>query len=124
MYYCKNCRKEFFYARVYNQWQGGENGGYERFLLCPFCNSTDFFEKRGEYCSYCGMPLKLPGRKYCSVSCQKNGERLYEKEQKRKEKRKSDGLITSITEVADYNKRTGNRLSYGQYFALKGVGAI
>lgn len=124
MYYCENCRKEFFYARVYHERQGGANGGYERFLLCPFCNSTNFSQIKGEYCSYCGMPLRQAGRKYCSASCKKNGERLYEKEQERLSKRKTDRLILSITEVADYNKRTGNRLSYGQYFALKGVGAI
>ena len=122
MYYCKNCRKEFEFAKIYFEKQG-ENA-FEKFLLCPYCDSTDFFEQKGCYCRYCGVRLRVRGREYCSYSCRKKGEELFAKELKRNERNKADILTNAIKEVDAYNKRTNCRLSYGQYFALKGVGRI
>ncbi len=124
MYYCRNCRKEFEFAKIYFEKQGEKENAFEKFLLCPFCDSTDFFEQKGCYCRYCGIRLKVKGSEYCSHSCRKQGERLFEKELRQKESRKASSLFNAIKEVDDYNKRTNCSLSYGQYFALKGVGRI
>lgn len=124
MYYCNNCRKEFEFARVYFEKHEEKENTYEKFLLCPFCDSTSFFQKKGEYCRYCGAKLKKSGIKYCSVSCAKHGERLFEAQRHRTESRKTDALISAIKEVDDYNRRTNCTLSYGQYFALKGANRI
>ena len=124
MYYCNDCRKEFEFAKVYFEKHSEKEDTYEKFLLCPFCNSTSFFEQKGHYCRYCGTKLKVRGSEYCSHACRKQGERLFMEQAVRSESKKADALFLAIKEVDDYNKSKNCRLSYGQYFALKGVGRI
>ena len=124
MYHCKNCRKEFEFAKIYFEKDMQKPDTYEKFLLCPFCESTDFFEKKGLYCRYCSAKLTGSNKEYCSTACRKRGERMFKFEIMKNEKRKTDILFSAITEVNNYNKRTGCSLSYGQYYALKSTGRI
>lgn len=121
MYYCSACGGEFEYARVYFE---PRPKGNERLLLCPFCDSMDFHEKRGEYCSYCGRKVPVSGNRFCSDSCKSAGERLFLRQKEQEEKRRKSPLYKAVTEVDNYNKLHGCTLSYGQYYALKGAGMI
>lgn len=118
MYYCSDCRKEFEFAKVCFE---PTPKGSERFLLCPFCDSMNFHEKQGEYCSYCGRKVPYPGKRYCSDSCRKTGERLFAREREQEENKKQDPLYKAVAEVDNYNRLHGCTLSYGQYYALKGA---
>ena len=119
MYYCNNCNKNFDYVKIKPVTYFGQ---VIRKKLCPFCDSEDFYEKKGGYCRLCGIRLKYIGKQYCSESCKKQGEALFNKQKLRKEN--PTALLSSLCEVELYNKRTGLQLSYGQYYALKGVGKI
>lgn len=121
MYHCSACGREFEYAKVYFE---PRPIGNERLLLCPFCDSMDFYEKRGDHCSFCGRKVSLPGRRYCSASCKNAGEKMFERQREQQERRKSSPLYGAVTEVDSYNRTHGCTLSYGQYYALKGAGII
>lgn len=124
MYYCTNCKKEFMFAKVYYERAGTGVTDYERFLLCPHCDSNEFYEKKGGYCRCCGIKIRLPSREYCSESCRKNGERLWQRQKERQMGQFVDPLVLAVKEVDDYNKSKGCKLSYGQYYALKGANRI
>lgn len=118
MYYCSDCRREFEFAKVYFE---PTPKGSEKFLLCPFCDSMEFFEKKGEYCSYCGRRVPYVGKRYCCESCRRAGEKLFQRQKEQEEKRKLSPLYRAVNEVDEYNRRHGCQLSYGQYYALKGA---
>ena len=121
MYYCSDCRMEFEFAKVYFE---PTPKGSEKLLLCPYCSGMNYSEKRGNYCSYCGRPTGVNVRRYCSESCRKLGEKMFEKEKEQEENRKKSPLYKAVNEVDTYNKYHGCKLSYGQYYALKGAGII
>lgn len=121
MYHCSACGREFLYAKVYFE---PTPIGSERLLLCPFCDSMDFHEKKGDYCSYCGRHVPHPGAGYCSDSCRSAGEKLYARQKEQEEKRKNSPLYKAVAEVDRYNRIHGCTLSYGQYYALKGAGML
>lgn len=123
-YHCNDCGKDFDYLKIVTETHGFESGPYERFKLCPFCNSTHYEEVKGNYCKCCGRSLGNSEREYCNASCRRTGEKLYKKQREKKEKEKTDKMFCSVREVDDYNRRTGKNLSYGQYFAMKGAQKI
>lgn len=121
MYYCSDCRMEFEFAKVYFE---PTPKGSEKLLLCPYCSGMNYSEKRGNYCSYCGRPTGVSVRRYCSESCRKLGEKMFEREKEQEEIRKNSPLYRAVNEVDTYNKYHDCKLSYGQYYALKGAGMI
>ncbi len=56
---------------------------------------------------------------YCSSSCKKRGEYLFETEKIRKKELFESPLYKAVREIEKYNKTHGTHLSYGQYFARK-----
>lgn len=121
MYYCSDCRREFEFAKVYYE---PTPKGDRKLLLCPHCDSVDYEEKRGEYCSFCGRKVPYYGQRYCSDSCKNSGEKMFLRQKEMEEKRKTSPLYKAVKEVEDYNRINGCTLSYGQYYALKGAGII
>ncbi len=121
MYYCSECRKEFEYVKIYFQ---ETPGGYERFHLCPFCSGTDFYEKKGVFCKFCGGRINIPGKEYCCETCRRAGEKLFRRQEENKKKRLASPLYQAVCEVDEYNKTHNCNLSYGQYYALKGADMI
>ena len=75
LYYCPDCRKEFEFVKI--SFQYSEKGS-EKLHLCPFCDSTNFKERKGVYCRYCGMRIGAHER-YCSNACRRAGEKLFKK---------------------------------------------
>ncbi len=124
MYICRNCQKSFTFARIVFTDAIDSPGVRKKVMLCPFCDSSDFYEKKGGYCRCCGTKISLPGREYCSSTCQRAGEKLWERQRQRTIARLTDPILNAVAEVDAYNQRTGQKLSYGQYFALKGAGHI
>ena len=118
MYNCKDCGREFLYPKKATEHHGLRLGPYEQIRLCPFCNSDNFIKEEPSYCRYCGARVKK-GEEYCSPACEKKGREAWDREAQLKESRNHDPLILAIREVAEYNKKTGKRLSYGEYFSGK-----
>ncbi len=118
MYYCPDCQKEFEYVKVYFEERGQ---GYERVHLCPFCDGMNYREKKGIFCSYCGAKVSVPGKKYCCESCKRAGEKMFARQEEMKIHRRTSPLFKAVNEVDEYNRLNGCKLSYGQYYALKGA---
>lgn len=118
MYKCKDCEKEFKFAKKATERHGLSRGLQERIWLCPHCDSHNFERLPEYYCKNCGMKLS-DARDYCSAACKKKGEAAYKQEAERRERLKRDPLILAIKEVEEYNKATGKRLTYGEYFGGK-----
>ena len=120
LYYCPDCRKEFEFVKI--SFQYSEKGS-EKLHLCPFCDSTNFKERKGVYCRYCGMRIGAHER-YCSNACRRAGEKLFKKQEENQRKKLENPLFNAINEVDEYNKNHNCNLSYGQYFALKGANML
>lgn len=118
MYRCQDCKAEFEYVEVVFERHGLDTPPYERIRLCPYCHSDHYEEIRNTHCRCCGSKLRVPGE-YCSEDCRKAGEKLWERQRTREERRQASPLILAIKETEEYNKAHGTKLSYGQYVALK-----
>lgn len=118
MYNCKDCGREFLYPRKVIERHGLAHGPFEEIRLCPFCSSDNFEREEPSYCRYCGARVKR-GEEYCSPACEKKGREAWARQARLKEKYNQDPLVLATREVAEYNKRTGKRLSYGEYFSGK-----
>lgn len=118
MYNCKDCGKEFLYPKKTAERHGLKSPPYEEIRLCPFCNSGNFEREEASYCRYCGARVKK-GTEYCSAACEKKGREAWARQALKKEKYIHDPLVIAVREVEEYNKRTGKRLSYGEYFSGK-----
>lgn len=116
MYKCKDCEKEFRFPKKIFEQHGLANSPFEELRLCPFCESHLIFKVEQRHCHYCGAPLK-GDKDYCSPECERKGEKAYAEQARRKERLLRDPLMVAVREVEAYNKATGKRLSYGEYFA-------
>ncbi len=116
MYKCKDCEKEFRFPKKTFEKHGLPHAPYEEIWLCPHCGSHSFIKLPEFHCRYCGIKLS-DERDYCSTACRKNGEAAYARQAQRREMLDRDPLIIAIREVEEYNRATGKRLSYGEYFA-------
>lgn len=118
MYKCKDCEKEFRFAKRATERHGISGERQERIWLCPYCESHHFEKLPEHYCKNCGIKLN-DARDYCSAACRKKGEAAYMREAERRRQLNHDPLILAIREVEAYNKLTGKRLTYGEYFGGK-----
>ena len=118
MYKCKDCGKEFLYPRKTAERHGLKVGPYEQIRLCPFCSSDRFEKIEPKYCRYCGMKVK-GNEEYCSPACEKKGREAWARQAEKKENYKHDPIVLAVREVEEYNRRTGKKISYGEYFSGK-----
>lgn len=116
MYKCQDCGKEFPFPLKTQETHSLQYGPYEQIRLCPYCKSHNFLKVENNYCRYCGMKIATD-RQYCSASCKKKGEIAYEREKKAKENYVKNPLIVAVRQVEEHNRKTGKKLSYGEYFA-------
>jgi DNA-directed RNA polymerase subunit RPC12/RpoP len=116
VYKCKDCEKEFKIPKKISERQGLKSEPYEEMRVCPFCESHLIFKVEPRYCHYCGARVR--GEKdYCCAECERKGIRAYRAQERRREEMAKHPLMQAVREVDTYNKRTGKRLSYGEYFA-------
>ena len=116
MYKCQDCKKEFPFPKKTFETHGLPHEPYEEIKLCPFCDSHNFEKIEENYCHYCGIKIKSD-ENYCSPSCRKRGEEAYKRQAALKDKYNHNPIVMAVREVEEYNKATGKRLSYGEYFS-------
>lgn len=116
MYKCKDCEKEFETPRKIFEKHGLTAAPYEEIRVCPFCSSHLFSKVEKRYCHYCGARVR-GSKDYCSPECERKGIKAYAAQAERKKRLARDPIMLAVREVAEYNKATGKRLSYGEYFA-------
>ncbi len=118
MYFCRECSCEFQNPVKLTEKHNLENPPYEHIYVCPTCKSTNFKTKQVYHCRCCGAKLQDGKKDYCSVSCKSKGEKLWQKELRRKKLLSDSAVYALIREVEIYNKQNGTKYSYGQYVAL------
>lgn len=114
MYKCQDCQKEFKFPRKTKETHSLPFGPYEEIRLCPFCASHLIIELPEHYCRYCGAKVKA-GQDYCSSACRKKGEAAYKRQEENKIWLHNNPVSQILREVAEYNKKNGKNLSYGEY---------
>lgn len=118
MFYCKDCGINFQKPKKIIETQGLTSPPFEKNYICPKCKSSNISERVTRYCRYCGRTLKYNSGNYCNENCKKAGEKLWNKQIKRKTKEDSSELNLIVRETEKYNKEHGTNLSYGQYVAF------
>ena len=121
MYQCKNCNEEFslpvvdyFVHRDLNR----------TVSYCPYCMSENISKIEVFYCAFCGGNAVAADQKYCSDTCKRLGEMAEKLKIKKQKAVQEFNIDAAIKEVDAYNKAHGTSYSYGQYFALKGIGGL
>lgn len=118
MFYCVDCGHNFEKPKKSLERHNLNTPPFEKIYICPKCNSNNIKEKSIRYCRYCGRTLKYNTDKYCNDTCKNAGEKLWNKQYKRKAKENSNELNVILRETEKYNKEHGTNLSYGQYIAF------
>ena len=119
MYICLECNYEFEKPVKLQEKHGLDTPQFEIICVCPKCKTTNYQEIMSQFCRCCGAKLKANQYDYCSETCKKRGEQLWQKELKQKKLLEDNPLYKIIRENEKYNKQTGKNLSYGQFTALK-----
>ncbi len=119
MYICLECRYEFENPVKLQENHRFVAPPFETVCVCPKCKTTNYKKSKSDFCRCCGAKLKENQHDYCSDSCKKRGEKLWQKELKRKKLLEDNPLYQIIRENEAYNKQHGENLSYGQFMALK-----
>ena len=123
MFKCKACEKSFNTPKVRYITHGLDTPPYEAVGLCPYCGGDEIERRVKRYCYFCGLEV-ADGRRYCSAYCKKQGEPYRKRAERRAAELKSFEISKGVAEVEAYNRRHKTKLSYGQYFALKGLGKL
>lgn len=118
MYHCKECGKKFERPKIVKETHNLNGPPFEKFALCPFCNSTNFNEIIIKHCHCCGARLKPHQIEFCSDECKITAEKLRLEEYKRLKKLNENPLVIMIKEVDEYNATHNTKFSYGQYVTL------
>lgn len=126
MYRCTDCERKFFDPEIRQEKHSLDCPPYERILCCPFCGSAEIKPVKVRHCKCCGARMYTSDGDYCSPSCKRRGEKLWELQRKRAEILKNDP-VTKITRLMnEYNLKHGTDMSYGQFVAtvLPGLGGV
>lgn len=118
MYYCPACSAEFEKPMLTAETHGLDTPPYEIREVCPSCKRTGFYEKTTTHCRCCGAKLPDGTADYCSPACRAKGERLWERERRRRRLAFSSPVSQIVRELVRYNRENQTRYSYGQYVAL------
>lgn len=118
MYYCKNCGSDFSEPEKTYETHLFSDTPFELFYVCPNCKSGNFYEKNLTHCRCCGGRLTGGQEEYCSDSCRNKGQKIWEREIKRRRKEFLNPLNMIVRECAVYNKKHNTNYSYGQYVAI------
>lgn len=118
MYTCLECGCEFKNPIKLTEKHNLKTPPFELIYVCPTCKSTDFAESNLHHCRCCGAKLSSDKTEYCSEFCKIKGEKLWEKEVKRKKLLSDSPLFRLVREVDNYNSKHKTKYSYGQYVAL------
>ena len=121
MFYCKKCGYRFETPVAVYEKHGLSSPPYEKNLACPSCGGKEFSERITTHCRCCGARLEKTQEEYCSQRCRERGERLWEKEQKRKNLEAQNPINVIVRELMQYNRAKGTDYSYGKYVALKAM---
>lgn len=119
MYECKKCKSEFSLPVVEFARSGDIN---DVVSYCPNCMSIHISKVEVKKCAFCLKKTALKGEKYCSDFCKKFGEESEKKSAESRKKVQEFDVAKAIIEVDEFNKEHRTNYSYGQYFALKGLG--
>ncbi len=119
MYFCTDCKKNFFDPKVYFERHAFLPPPYEKHIVCPYCESENIIFLKARHCKCCGarLPYKNSGD-YCDDACRKRGERLWKTQKERREKRNESPIYKTVRALVEYNKTHGTHLSYGQFEAI------
>ncbi len=118
MYICHECGYEFDNPAKIQETHGLSSLPFEIICVCPRCSSTNYKKTQSDFCRCCGARLREGKTDYCSMSCKKRGEKLWQRELNRKKILTDNPLFKVLRENEAYNKKHGTRLSYGQFVAL------
>lgn len=118
MYYCKNCGHEFSEPEKNYEAHQFSDLPFELIYICPNCKSGNFREKELTHCRCCGGRLPKGCEEYCSPACKARGEKMWQRELKRRRQSLKDPLQMIVRECILYNKEHNTNYSYGQYVAL------
>ncbi len=118
MFYCRECGYDFEKPMKIFEMNVLCSPPYEEILVCPDCKSTDFYEKNSTHCRCCGAKLSSSCEEYCSPTCRKKGELLWQRQRKRRKLQIESSIYEIIREISNYNRINNTDYSYGQYVAL------
>lgn len=118
MYICKDCKKRFLTPRIFSEPRGDDGFTFERFAICPNCNSDNIEQIEVNYCKCCGKRLPEGKKDYCNNRCRVKGQKMWIKELRRRREIKNDPLFETVLSLDEYNKEHGTRYSYGQFVSL------
>lgn len=118
MYFCSDCGLELTNVKRCIETHGLDTSPYEKIIYCPFCKSSEVYEKTTLHCKCCGIKLNSDKKDYCSPECAKKGKKLWELQAKKQMLYFSNPINTIVREVISYNKEHKTNYSYGQYVAL------
>ncbi len=123
MYSCKKCKSDFLDPLIERNDREKDIlfGGVS--LLCPHCGSDKIEYQKPRFCKFCG--LRVSGKKdYCNDICEGLGIKYKKFQEEKRKKIEEFEVSKAIVEVDTYNKEHNTDYSYGEYFALKGLGGI
>ena len=118
MYYCTECNSKFNNIKQIYEKHNLSTPPYEKVLCCPFCGGKEIKEMVYTHCKCCGARMKNTNREYCSDICEKKGKKIWEKQNQKINKEKSNPINKVLRELNEYNKKSKSKLSYGQYVAF------
>ena len=121
MYECKDCKAEFETPVIDYETRDER---CRPVTYCPKCMSLNISYIESYYCAFCGAVRVAKGEVYCSDSCRRFGEEIERRMAERRAKIKDFEVTKAVAEVEEYNRTHGTKYSYGQYFALKGMGEL
>ncbi|MCQ2455209.1 MAG: hypothetical protein MJ090_03600 [Clostridia bacterium] len=117
MYHCTDCKKDFDYPKKLKETDGDFVTVSRITYVCPKCGSENIKEKKIRYCKCCGRTVSGGREDYCSVSCRKQGEKLYEQQKIKYLHIKKSPIYETARMLEAYNKEHNLNLSYGQFTA-------
>lgn len=123
MYKCKKCGDRFQTPDIVYESYNLDTPPYDRKVGCPACSSRNIDDYKPTYCANCGIEIS-DGETYCSNICSRLGEAARAREYENRRIVHDFDISRAIREVDSYNKEHSTKYSYGQYFALKGMGKL
>ncbi len=117
MYRCTDCKEKITHPKAINEYHNTYCELPKTSLVCPECESEKIEEIKIKYCRCCGRRLSEGRTDYCSISCRKQGDKIFDEQKKRMLHIKSSPIYATVRELEKYNRENKTNISYGQFVA-------
>ncbi len=117
MYVCTDCGRKFEKPLKIKESETEALTVARSYFVCPECKSENIKEKPIRYCKCCGRRMGDTNENYCSLTCKKQGEILFERQRQRGIHIKNSPIYKTVRMLEAYNKEHKTFLTYGQFTA-------